>query len=376
MRVQLARCGLAALVVAVLSATATAQPEDDRRGSAGLRIYTDDDDMTVVSPSAGAQTPVGASVVVDVNTTADVISGASVDVVSEASPTAISETRVELGLGASWGVARTITLRSRAIGSYEPDYLSVRAQGGVTLELAERNATLDLEYTGGVDSVGSVVDDEFSESRSIHRGVVTFTHVLDTRTYADVAVDLQRMSGFHASPYRTVPIVDPLTPVILRVPEVTPRVRAAVAARVGVRRAFGANNRWFGHADYRVYRDDWSIASHTVSLSSIRSWRRGRFQLGVRLRGYVQSAAEFYAPHYELDGDGGAPELRTRERRLSRMRTLFGGVTADWQLGSGQSDERPHVVIAVGGMRMAWPDFPAQDRRNAMMVTALVDAPL
>ncbi len=366
--------GVAILLVAI-PATAAAQPEDDRRGSASLRVYADDDDMTVVSPSAGAQAPVTDDVTVDVNAAADIISGASVDVVSEASPTAISETRVELGVGGTWRAARTWTLRSRAIGSHEDDYQSIRLSVGGAVELAARNATVDLEYVYGYDDVGSVVDDALSESRTSHRVIATFTHIVDRRTYADVAVDVQRAAGFHASSYRTVPIVDPLTPIVMRVPEATPEVRAALAVRVGARRAFGASHQWFAHADYRFYADDWDVASHTGTLAGIHRWAAGRWQLGVRLRGYTQRAAEFYAPRYELSPTGQAPTLRTRERRLGAMHTAYAGVTADWQLSPGLADERPHLVLAAAGMRLWWPDFPAQTHRNATMVTASIDAP-
>lgn len=357
-----------AVVCALLlaSANALSQPAPgERRASATLSIYSDNDHMTVVSPSTGLQTPINDAVSFDTRVTADVISGASVDVISEASPTAIEETRLEVSAGMSWRLHRLATARGRVIGSHERDYDSWRINLGANVELAQRNTTLDLDYTAGKDDIGSAVDPTFVARRTDHRLAATLTQILDRRTYLDLVVEAQHGDGFHASVYRHVPIVDTQTTALLRVPEQTPRLRQAIAMLLRARRALDPRGRFALHASYRFYVDDWGVASHTGALSSILALS-DRAKLGASLRGYLQSGAEFYQPRYALVA-GAVPELRTRDRRLGQMRTLFGSVTLDY--GLSRDPAAPRLVVACALMKFWWPEFPAQGQRTAAVLT-------
>lgn len=353
------------------SSPALGQTIDDRRASASFRVYTDNDHMTVVSPSAGAQAPVTETLGVDANVTADIISGASVDVISEASPTAISETRIEGGVGVSWRSHRLATLRARTTFSHEPDFESLRLSIGANVELAKRNTTVDVLYVAGADSIGTTVDPTFDKSRRVHQLTATLTQAVDERTYVDIVGEGRRASGYHANPYRTVPIIDATSPTFMRVEEVTPRLRHAGALQARVRRAIDARARVVAHLSYRLYQDSWSVRSHTGTLTTIGQFTK-RVRLGLTMRGYTQSAADFFRSNYVLDG-GMAPALRTRERRLGRMRSLFGGATADVAL-SERIDQGPRIVIAGSLMRFWWPDFPAQSERTALSLTVAASA--
>ncbi len=362
------RLQLASLAVAVWVCLAPGHARaqgDERRVSAGLRIYTDDDHITVVSPSAGAQTPVTETVVVDVNATADIVSGASVDVISEASPGAISEKRIEVGLGAGWRVLRLLELRGRAVLSHEEDYDSARLLLGTGLDLFQKNTRLELEYRAGLDHVGAVTRPDFSARRRGHRLTSTITQIVDRHTYVDLVVEGEITSGYHGNPYRTVPIIDPASTELVRVDEVTPDVRRRGALRGRLRRGFA---RFFLHADYRFYVDDWGVMSHTATATGIMPVG-DRMRIGLRTRAYTQSAADFYQSAYTLEDDGGLPALRTRERRLGTMHSLYGAVIGERALGRGDGDERPRLVLALGFMHFFFPDFAAQSHRNAMAMT-------
>lgn len=362
---QLTRCVVAAGVL-FAAGSARAQSVDERRATASFRVYADDDHLTVVSPSAGMQVPMGDDVSFDTNVAADVISGASVDVISEASPTAIDETRLEVGAGATWRFHRLASARVRGIASHERDYDALRLNLGFNVELAQRNTVIDLDYMGGPDEVGSSVDPMFEKHRTSHRLMTTITQVVDRRTYLDLAVEGSYADGFHASAYRTVPVSDPLSSELMRVPEVTPTVRKGVAALIRARRAIDAAARLAVHASYRYYVDDWSVDSHTGIVTAIARTSR-RTVVGLSLRGYLQSAADFYQPRYELVG-GELPVLRTRERRLGRMRSVQASATFDLQL-TERGDSGPRLVFAAALMGFSWPDFPAQQRRMAGTMT-------
>src|SRR5690606_36773215 len=110
-------------------------------------------------------------------------SGASVDVISEASPQAIDEVRVELGLGATFRPGRATSLRARVRGSNENDYRSIGVELGGALELARRNTILDLGYAAYSDRVGTVLDPDFAAGKHLHRAAFTITQIVDRRTY-------------------------------------------------------------------------------------------------------------------------------------------------------------------------------------------------
>ena len=351
MRLQL----IAALVL--LSSPGRADPSAE----ASIRVYADDDDMTVVSPSARAEVDVGATTL-EAGMTADVVSGASIDVVTSASPTAISERRVELGLGATRAIARApaLTLSSSLHGSFEADHEAFRAEGGVRVELHGRQLALEARYTGGRDAIGTVVDPAFERTRVLHQVTATASVILDPRTIVDVIAEGARSRGYHASPYRRVPLVDPAWPTPMWLAEEVPALRRSVAGAARLRRALGAD--WFGLVGYRGYVDDWSIASHTVTLEARRQLGE-RVLAGAALRGYHQGGADFYRATYVEDG--GAPRWRTRDRTLGPMRTLFGSLTADVAVG-----DRGWRALVAGGVLASWfPDFPAQADRHALLLT-------
>lgn len=340
---------------------ATAAAQAERLGSASVAVYADDDHMTVVSPSAGAQATVNESLSVDANFTADVISGASVDVISEASPSPIEETRLEFGAGLQWRTTSTVALRFRAIGSSENDWDSVRLNAGAQLELAQRNTTLDASYVFGRDWIGTVNDLDFGEDKQSHRMAITLTQIVDSRTLVDLVAEFQLSRGYHSNPYRTIPLADEVDNQFMRIDEQTPDQRAGGTGLVRVRRAL--SDRWIAAGHYRFYADEWSVTSHTAQATLIHELTSA-LQLGALVRAYSQSGADFYKPHYAMI-NGVLPSLRTKERRLGEMTTLSGRITTEIAIGGDVESATAHLLLAAGAMRFSFPEFPAQTRRTA-----------
>lgn len=355
------------IIVLAIGGTAVAQPAQDQ-ASASMQVYTDDDHVTVVTPSASADVTFGERLAADVVVTADVISAASVDVITAASPEAFRDERFELGAGVRYRVGETTWLRGRMLGSREDDFAGVRAALGMRVELAERNTTFEIDYTLGADRIGHVVHDDFDRRRTSSRLAMTFTQVADPQTLIDLTVDGSRVRGYQASPYRGVLIVDADSTELMMVPEVTPERRIGVAALARVRRALG--NGWFAHADYRVYGDDWGLVSHTLRARAIATLRP-RLTLGAHLRGYVQGPADFHQRRYLLP----APELRTADRALGRVRMLYGGAVAEVALGDPLGDP-PQLLLMAGVMRFWWLDHAPQEVRDAVVVTIGVRTPI
>lgn len=338
----------------------------DPGASGTLRVYADDDHVTVVSPAAAATVALDDDTTLDVDTTADAISCASIDVISAASPRAFRELRVELGAGVTRalpvGDAASIAVGARA--SHEEDFDALRAGASLRVELDTRMTTLEVRYLGGRDAAGDVTDATFERTRAVHDLAVTASRILGRRTVIDAIVDASLADGYHASPYRDVPITDPAWPLATWVDEATPRVRRGLAVALRGRHAIGSA--WFLAAGHRAYADDWSVTSHTTTVEARRALGE-QVLVGATLRGYVQDGADFYRGVYVADE---VPALRTRDRTLGPMRTAFASVTADLAVADDW-----HVVAAGGVLAIRYLDAAAGSARNALLLTLSLSAP-
>ena len=367
MRLQLTT--LACLLLATGGSDLRADEVDERASSeARLRVYTDDDHVTVVSPSAATQFDLTDSLQLALATSVDVVSAASVDVTTQASPTEIKELRVEGASTLTASLSPSLRLRLGGIVSHETDYDSFRPTLGGQIEVAKRNAIIDLAYTASIDSVTSAADADFKRSRRGHIASVGITQILDSQTYIDLLVDVRRFAGYHASPYRKVPLVNQLSSELSFVDEHTPRLRHSGAGLVQLRRAIGGEGRWFAHGSYRYYGDDWDITSHTLSAQLLHSLARDRYLIGLRLRGYHQGAADFYQAYYQASE---MPTFVTRDRILGGMDSAHTSLTVDAALVGGW---RLTGMLALTHFR--FDNFPAQRERNALTTGLSLQAPM
>jgi hypothetical protein len=342
--------------------TARAEPADARVSwDASVRSYVDDDHVSVISPAASVDAPLGPKLRGELAAKADIISAASVDIVTQASSAVMNEQRVEVAGGARWDASRLVTLAVRVIGSHENDYDALRASITTTLELAQRNTTLALTYVAAVDAVGHADLPSYSRSLRGSQAVLGLTQVVDRYTYVDALLDAQILDGYHGSPYRTVPLIDPASPSVSRVEESTPEGRRALAVLLRARRAF-AERLLFVHAEYRFYADSWDVASHTLGVWLIVAPSK-RLTAGAQFRGYTQSAASFYQPYYYA-APGTEPLYRTRDRTLGGMTSGYGALLGEVLAGG---DVR--LTALVGAAHFSFWNFPAQSARNALLIS-------
>ena len=355
MRLQLT-LGLVALLGARSAHAEPAAPE----AVATLRIYADDDHVTVVSPSARVVARVGARTQVTTELTADALSAASVDVVTAASPTAIvHEQRLDLGVTAVRERAPGTTLGLGARASHEFDYDAVRALASARTEVGQRSTTLELRYQAGHDIATATRAPAFRRTRDSHQLMVLVGQLLGPRTVLDVIGEVALARGYHASPYRRVALEGGGGPLPRLVAERTPTGRTSAAFATRLRHAL--TRALFASALYCVCVDDWAMASHTLTVELVHQ-RGPRWRLGAFVRGYVQGAAAFYAARY--DEATGTPARRTRDRTLGPMRSAYAAVTADAALAPAW-----HLVLALGGLASWFPAFPAQAERRAVIST-------
>jgi hypothetical protein len=226
-------------------------------------------------------------------------------------------------------------------------------------ELAERNLVLELQYRTGFDRARDVGAGPGGE-RTSHQLVGTLSQVLGERTVADLIVDGGVARGYHANPYRTVPVATTGWPLPTWMPEQTPARRRSLAVAARVRRAL--TQTWFLSASQRFYVDEWDLTSHTTTADV--NWQLGaRWLLGASARAYLQRGASFYRRAYtDLPQ---LPAWRTRDRTLGPMRSGFVSITLDRPLGDGPG----HVVAACGLLSIRYLDSSLQTTRHALVTT-------
>jgi hypothetical protein len=315
MRLQL----IATIAVVAAAAPAAAQVADTEPGDgkldATVAVYADDDETTVVTSLIDGTVRLPVPVVLSAHALVDAVSSASVDVVSAATAR-WDERRIEAGATATARVAGT----DATVGyttSGENDWRSHAAEVGLARELARRNTTIALGYGYTDNRVGRAEDPTFERALTVHGGRLALTQLLGPRTLASIAYTVQRSTGYHASPYRYVTDATGASR-----PETHPAERVRHAITLRVIRAVGAATSI--DAQYRLYADDWGIASHTVTAAIARELTDS-LDLRLRARGYYQGRAAFYREAYEMP-----MQYMSADRELSTFWDAGGGVRLAW----------------------------------------------
>jgi len=370
------RLQLTALLV-IVARPGVARADDPYMLSFDTLVYSDTDNVLVVSPQVAARRALDdsggeatARVVVDV------ISAASVDVVSQAT-SGFSEVRREVDLAASHRVGSLLPgLRYRY--SDEPDYRSHGFGGSLARDFADHDTTIALSYDLSLDTVGrsGTAFSDWSRDLATHSAELSWTQVLGARTVGRLAYTLVMQDGYLEKPYRYVPLFDPDTLDSLasdgmtldgdnyasyRLPERPPeevpdwRVRHAVAGRaVRFVPGLGAIQ-----GDYRLYLDSWGMQAHTGDITL--RLPVGRFRIDVEDRVHWQSSVDFWRRAYTVDAAGEVPRWRTVDRDL-------GGYFQDTLQVRGQLDLASLEIYALAGaMVTRFSDYLFLDWRLALL---------
>jgi hypothetical protein len=315
-----------ALAFAFLSLNAHA----DSRATAFVSAYSDDDNLTVVSPEVALRQELSPAVDVEASWEADIISAASVDVMTAASPRGFEETRHGVTAGVTWKPEPEVTFALKYLPTWENDYSSHGLSLRTGYEWLERRLEQRLDLRASFDRVGRSGEPE-SEWRDLDLVAVgpSVSYVVDRWTVASLAYELQAQSGFQASPYRFVPI-DWSSGTTVSAPERHPEWRVRHALAVGVRHAL--SRRWFASAGYRFYRDSWKLSSHTADAGLQYATRQERAIVGLDVRGYYQGEASFYQERYAA-APGTLPSYRSRDKMLSENWSVLAGLRGEVGLG-------------------------------------------
>ncbi|MDR3416575.1 MAG: DUF3570 domain-containing protein [Nevskia sp.] len=221
--------------------------------------------------------------------------------------------------------------------SVEDDYTSIGVGGHWSRDFNQGNTTLGaglnfssdfISPVGGVNTplsqmVGSIANGPSSKLKLVQDMVVGVTQLVSPRSLVQVNYSLSHSNGYLNDPYKILSVVDATAAPLYYVYESRPGSRLKNSLYTHYKaRAMGTD---VFDASYRYMIDTWGIRSHTVELS-YRAYIAGeRGYLEPHLRGYRQSAADFF--HAALDqGQVAGTRFASADQRLGAFTAYTGGL--------------------------------------------------
>ena len=293
-----------------------AAPTDELRLE--LNRYADNFGLEVLYPALSVQkqlsptTELSARYVVDAITSASMKSRLEVDGITSAtrlshggSTGAFDEVRQEVGLGLSRS-GRAQTLSGTMLHSREHDYRSLTLTTQYRKRLALGNSEASLSLLRSWDDV-SPVTRRWIKRKNTTKASLGWTQVLSRRSIVQAVYTHTVATGFLSSPYQVVTIIDGDNLQTHYLETLHPSRRDRNALRVAFKQKLSRAG--VLEAGYRRYWDSWAVEAHDVELGY--THRLGDVPLGLSLRRYTQSRAEFFRSRYD-----GTERYRSVDLRL------------------------------------------------------------
>ncbi len=211
----------------------------------------------------------------------------------------------------------TTTFRGSYYFSTESDYVGRMVTVAVNREVNQKNTNIAGSYSFGWDDISPLAADT-SHNKTSHNVNLTLTQVLNPNLIGRVGVDFSYVNGFQSNPYRTV---NGGGQILLENHPVR-RTRGAFFMKL---------NRYFStqtalNLEYRFYRDDWRVQSHTAS-----AFYHQRFSDNVliryRYRYYRQTEAFFFRENYAV-----VQEYMTSDYKLEAFDAHLFGFKIEYKL--------------------------------------------
>ena len=298
----------------------------------GLRVLSyreDADRMKVTAPVLWFKTPVGEHWELAGSATVDMVSGASPVLVSNGggkpvqvlTGASITDRRKaeDASLTRKYGEQNENTIGVSVSTSNEKDYDSKAYALNATFDFNERNTTLALGLGKQQDRVMSVSDPTLNAPRNGSELLVGVTQLIDRRTLVQSNLTYTRLTGYLNEPYKLTFSLyrDGRSPGSVFSRDLRPDVRTQVAWLTRGKRALPERGAIVS-AEYRYYRDDWGIRSHTLSGNWLQTIN-DTWQVEGGLRYYSQSQADFYRAEITQRT---APRLTSSDQRLAAYGVL------------------------------------------------------
>jgi Protein of unknown function (DUF3570) len=268
--------------------------------------YTEPGRMTVKEPVITFAAPMGEHWKVSAHATVDIMSGASPRFVSNEtgrpvqtlSSASILDRRTagDIKVSRRWG---DMTLGVSRAESHEDDYHS-RATGlEWSWDFNQRTTTLVAGMGRSNDRVGSAENVDLLERRDTSEWALGLTQIVSPTWLIQAQLQRTRGRGFFNDPYKYTLSYYPGFTFPARLSDTRPSSRDSTVMTLRTR-WHDAPRATTYKADYRYFRDSWSVRAHTVELGASKDLGE-RWRLEGSLRYHTQSAAQFYGGIAPLD---------------------------------------------------------------------------
>lgn len=206
-------------------------------------------------------------------------------------------------------------------GSYyyskESDYVGRMVTAAANFDFNQENTNLAFAYSYGWDDIAPLGADT-AHTKTAHNGNITLTQVLSPVLVGRAGIDFSYVDGFQSNPYRTVNAGGQ----ILLENHPLQRTRGAVFVKL---------NRYFTtqtalNMEYRFYRDDWDLQSHTLNFF-YHQYFNDKVMIRYRYRYYAQTAADFYRGSYAV-----VQPYMTSDYKLERFNAHLFGFKIEYKL--------------------------------------------
>lgn len=281
----------------------------------------------------------------------DTISSASIDVVATASP--YNEERTEYKVGMDY-LRDKVTLSTSYTFSEENDFTAQSMHFDVSQEIFGGLTTVSLGYSYGWDEVGKSTDASFSKDVDRHNYRLNVSQVITKNLILEAGVETISDEGFLNNPYRQVRYFDATAARGFSYePEVYPNTRTSTA--VAFRAKYYLPYRAAVHYQYRFFDDTWGINGKTVEIGYTHPFK-DRWIFDITLRGYDQTAADFYK---DIFSGPGAQNFLARDKELSTFTTVSAGFGVSYKFtkGSWGFIDRGTFNFSYTNMSFEYDDF-------------------
>lgn len=288
-----------------LVSISTSQELSDEEIQANFNAYFDNSRVGIVYPSVSLTKNVGENTSVTGRYLVDVISAASmkshfeVDGVTSATSkdegggdNTPDEVRHEMGIGVTQ-ILGSSTFSLNGLYSTEHDYTSKTLALSYAIPFAKKNSTIQVGLVRSWDKVFPQVR-SWKRDKDVTTFSGSFSQILSKRLIAQFDVWYSKNKGMLSDSYQVVEILEGNSAKFLEPKHPNERSRKAF----GIRTNYKLTDISSVQIGYRYYWDDWKVKSNTINVFYQRYLSNEKIILGLGVRSYFQSKAEFFSGNY------------------------------------------------------------------------------
>ncbi len=307
-----------------LTKISISQELSDEEIQANFNAYFDNSRVGIVYPSVSLNKNIGENTSVTGRYLVDVISAASmkshfeVDGVTSATSkdegggdNTPDEVRHEMGIGITQ-ILGSSTISLNGLYSTEHDYTSKTLALSYAIPFAKKNSTIQVGFVRSWDKVFPQVR-SWKRDKDVTTFSGSFSQILSKRLIAQFDVWYSQNKGMLSDSYQVVEILENNSVKYLEPIHPSERIRKAA----GIRTNYKLTDISSIQIGYRYYWDDWKVKSNTVNVFYQRYFAKEKIILGLGVRGYFQSEAEFFKESYS-----GNEEFLAVDSKLSSQFSL------------------------------------------------------